>query len=226
MANPQNQIQPIKTDDGSDSLYLPHLDEHYHSTKGAIQESEHIFINAGFSFIKKDTISILEIGMGTGLNVLLTMIASASRSIKIEYTTLEKYPLPYEIYSKLNYPERLPMQSKELFEQIHSSEWDTPVEIASGFVLHKIEADLLTWKPQTKFDLVYFDAFGPDKQPEMWQPEIFEKIYDGLNDNGVLVTYSAKGDVRRGLQNAGFMVTKLQGPPGKKHITRAVKLKN
>lgn len=225
MPNPQNQIQPVKTDDGSDSLYLPHLDEHYHSTKGAIQESEHIFINAGLSFIEKDTISILEIGMGTGLNVLLTMLTSTSRNVKVEYTTLEKYPLPYEIYSKLNYPERLGKQSIEFFNYIHNAQWNTPIEIVPNFILHKIEADLLTWKLQTKFDLVYFDAFGPDKQPEMWQSETFEKIFDALNNNGVLVTYSAKGDVRRGLQNVGFTVTKLQGPPGKKHITRAVKLR-
>lgn len=217
------KITPIKTDDGSDSLYLEHLDEHYHSTKGAIQESAHIFINAGFLQTNRDPISILEIGMGTGLNVLLTILAARERQINVTYTTLEKYPLPQDITSNLNYSNLLGSDCHSVFLAIHESKWNAPIKIASEFTLNKIETDLLIWQPQAKFDLVYFDAFGPDKQPEMWQTVIYKKIFDSMNNNGVLITYSAKGDVRRGLQAAGFKVKRLQGPPGKKHITQAIK---
>lgn len=210
------------TDDGSSSIYLPEIDETYHSTHGAIQESEHIFIQYGLGQIQKDTIHILEIGFGTGLNAFLTLLHTNK---KIHYTSLELYPLKAEIYRKLNYPEKL-KAGKEEFLQLHEAPWNLTHAINENFLLNKVETNLLEYSyPETEmYDLVYFDAFSPEKQPELWTESVFKEIYKHLNNNAALTTYCAKGQVRRNLQNAGFKVERLPGPPGKREVLRAVKL--
>ncbi|WP_462279969.1 tRNA (5-methylaminomethyl-2-thiouridine)(34)-methyltransferase MnmC2 [Salinivirga cyanobacteriivorans] len=215
------KVKPIETDDGSHSLYVESLDEHYHSTKGALQESRHVFIEAGLKQKTTSPLRVLEIGMGTGLNALLTF-ADREKEQEIFYTALEKYPLPETVTGKLNYAQLVGV-GEEILGRIHRSAWESWQEIGPGFHLKKLEIDLHSWKPTETYDLVYFDAFGPDKQPDMWSVPIYQTIYNAMNPNGLLLTYTAKGAVRRGLQEVGFEVERLQGPPGKKHMTRAGK---
>lgn len=215
------KIKVITTNDGSKSLYLPEMNETYHSKFGAKTESEHVFIKAGYRYISKPEIRILEIGFGTGLNVLLTWLECAKTPKKIYYETLEKYPLPDRIVKDINNFEN--DQLSTFFKQIHKAPWNKDFAINPNFILHKKQVDLQYFKPKLNFDLIYFDAFAPNKQPEMWTPEIFQKMYDALNLNGVLVTYSAKGSVRRTMQAAGFTVERIPGPPGKREMLRAVK---
>jgi tRNA U34 5-methylaminomethyl-2-thiouridine-forming methyltransferase MnmC len=216
--------QIIKTSDGSDTIYVPELDEHYHSVYGAVQESEFIFIRNGFDFCKANPLGILEVGFGTGLNALLTAMKSMADSRQVSYTSLEKYPLDNEIINALNYSSYAGEKGEEIFSLIHSSPWNTCVNICKNFNLKKIETDFTGQKPAGHYDLIYFDAFGPDKQPEMWTKEMFEGIASVTNKNGMLVTYSAKGEVKRKLKASGFEVTLLPGPPGKRQMIRAVKI--
>jgi len=213
----------VRTEDGSDTLYVPELDEHYHSVHGAIRESEHIFIGSGFNFLKTDPLRILEIGFGTGLNALLTCIYAERLNRKVNYTSTEKYPLHPDIISSLNYPGILKGGSRRLFDLIHGCRWNSFVRITDNFLLKKIECDFVSFKIEGTYDLIYFDAFGPDKQPEMWSDDIFDRIGKVCCTNGVLVTYSVKGSVRRSLARSGFNITLLPGPPGKRQILRAVK---
>ncbi|MCK4664511.1 MAG: tRNA (5-methylaminomethyl-2-thiouridine)(34)-methyltransferase MnmD [Bacteroidales bacterium] len=215
----------IITEDGSNTLFVPSLNENYHSSYGAIQESRHIFINTGFLSVKKTNINIFEIGFGTGLNALLTYIEASKNNQKTYYETIELYPLEHEIIKALNYPQILTPLEKDVFFKIHST-WNEEIEISDFFTIKKIKADLIDFKFDKQFDLVYFDAFSPEVQPEMWTKEIFEKIFKQLNINGVLTTYSAKGSVKRILKETGFKIEKLSGPPGKREIIRATKLKN
>lgn len=217
-------IQVINTSDGSHTIYVPELDEHYHSKHGAVQESEFIFINNGFRFCKTDPVSILEIGFGTGLNALLTAIESLDDNRKVYYNSLEKYPLDKEILNSLNYHEFAGVNGKEIFHLIHSSPWNADVVINKNFTLKKTETDLTKEKPSGSYDLIYFDAFGPDKQPEMWTKEIFAGIAAITKKDGILVTYSAKGEVKRTLRACGFNVSLIPGPPGKRQMIRAVKI--
>lgn len=217
-------IRLVKTEDGSHTIHVPDLDEHYHSIHGAIQESEHVFINSGFNFCKAEPVRIFEVGLGTGLNVLLTCLESLKQERKVEYTAVEKYPLGLEITSLLNYGELLPDQSKPLLKAIHDASWGASFNLTPSFSLLKLEDDLLSCQIGGLFDLVYFDAFGPDKQPELWSEAVFLKIGQMVNIDGVLVTYSVKGNVQRALKKAGFSVSLLPGPAGKRHILRAVKI--
>ncbi len=215
----------IDTSDGSHTLFVPELEEHYHSIHGAIQESKHVFIEAGLRFLNKTNVSILEIGFGTGLNALLTCIDGQKNARKIIYDTIELYPLSSEEIKQLNYGKILGGNAQDFFTKIHNADWDKTVIINSlqgSFLLHKIYADLLDYSPTGKYDLVFFDAFGPDKQAEMWQPYIFEKIAKTMNSKGLLLTYSAKGDVKRALRAAGFKVKLIPGPPGKREMIRAI----
>lgn len=217
-------IKLEKTADGSYTLFVPEMDEHYHSVKGALTESEHIFINMG---LKHTTIAephILEIGFGTGLNAFLTLLEAERNQRKIHYTTLEKYPLNAEVLQQLNYPEIIAPETAELYYKMHHVTWNVPVAITPYFTLQKIETDYTTFSFQQKYDIIYFDAFAPEKQPEMWSQQLFDNLYQTLNPGGVLTTYCAKGVVRRMLQSAGFTVERLPGPPGgKREILRGNK---
>lgn len=213
-----------KTADGSHTLFVPELNEHYHSTFGAIRESMHVFVDAGLNFIdQKGGLNILEVGFGTGLNTLLTAIEKQEQQIR--YRGIEAFPLENEVIQKLNFPQLIPYDGSDLiFDKIHQAEWGKESAITEGFTLTKThtkiqEADL----PESNFHLVYFDAFAPDVQPELWTKEIFGKIHAAMKPGGVLVTYSSKGLVKQNLRAAGFTVKRLPGPPGKNHMVRAEK---
>lgn len=223
------------TGDGSHTLYIPSLNEHYHSAFGAVTESEHIFIKAGLASLPEgmEKVSILEVGFGTGLNAFLACLYALQKGISVRYVSLEKYPLPEGMESQFNFPHEMtshiqnqiqitPKQINDLYLQLHSCPWNEWHEIPPGFSLLKIKEDLLMYQPEPdSCDLVFFDAFGPDVQPEMWTEEVFRKIAVGMRPGGILVTYSTKGMVKRNLKAAGFSIEKLPGPPGKREILRA-----
>ena len=212
------------TSDGSLTLYVPELDEHYHSIHGAIQESQHVFINHGIQSLFKSPIKVLEVGLGTGLNALLTSLWSITHDTEVEYTGIEAYPLNNKVNESLNYNENLEnSNAKMFFQNIISSCWNVKTNIHSKFVLHKIDCRIEEFVDNQKYDIVYFDAFGPNTQQELWDIEILKRMYDVLDDNGVFVTYCAKGQLKRNLKEIGFKVESLPGPPGKREMTRAVK---
>ena len=217
------EVELKLSDDGSHTLYVPELDEHYHSVFGARTESMHVFIRHGLKTLNKKEIKILEIGFGTGLNALLTALNKDDRNI--EYHSLEKYPLSAELENSLIFSPEQTEEETKLFEKIHAAEWNKPVTVMPGFTLLKLEADLLTVKFNDSFDLVFFDAFAPDIQPELWTEKVFRKLFEAMNENGILTTYSAKGSVRRTLQKTGFEVERLPGPPGKREMLRGRKPK-
>lgn len=227
-------FKPIITNDGSHTFYVPEIDECYHSTNGAIQESRHIFIDAGLKQCEKAEINLLEIGFGTGLNALLTAALLEKEEIrakKINYTTIELYPLSVEEAMQLNYPELIAQTDENLlekvesfFEKMHTSPWGEKVQISEKFLLTKLHLNFTQYEPTDNFDVIYFDAFSPEKQPEMWSEELFKKLYLCAAKNAVMTTYSAKGAVRRAMQSAGFRVERISGPPGKREILRAKKL--
>ena len=217
----------IKTGDGSATIHLPEWDEQYHSKHGALQEAMHVFIKMGLDFtiaeFDKSKLSILEIGFGTGLNALLT--AFYGNAIKIEYTGVEAYPVKPEELVVLDYASVLPDfdTAANVFTKLHQVDWEKSSAITSNFSLKKQEKTFQEIQDQDTFDLIYFDAFGARVQPELWTEEIFLKMYNSLKLNGVLVTYAAKGSVRRAMQAVGFIVERLPGPPGKREMLRAVK---
>lgn len=214
------------TEDGSHTLFVPELDEHYHSTHGAIQESMHVFIDAGLRHCVKSEIKVLEIGFGTGLNAFLTLLEAERTGRKIDYTTLEFYPLSIIDAEKLNYVELTDSTKKDVFRELHKVEWGKWSQLTLYFSLLKMKFDFSKpsdFDTENKFDVIFFDAFAPEKQPEMWAQEIFDKIYSISSENAILTTYCAKGSVRRILQTAGFVVERLPGPPGKREILRARK---
>ena len=236
-----------KTDDGSATLFVPELNEHYHSTKGARTESQHIFIDMGLKASPAATPRVLEIGFGTGLNAWLTLEEAERSRRNIHYIGLELYPLDWQTVEQLGYissDEQLTIHRKqtttdeqftpneekqqsaiELFKQLHTSPWGKDVQLTPHFTLQKVETDVNKWRVENSpFNLVYFDAFAPEKQPEMWSQELFNRLYVLLDRDGILTTYCAKGVVRRMLQTAGFTVERLPGPPGgKREILRARK---
>jgi tRNA U34 5-methylaminomethyl-2-thiouridine-forming methyltransferase MnmC len=211
------------TGDGSHTLYVESLDEHYHSHFGAITESTHIFINAGLRYCPGENISLLEAGFGTGLNALLTALYAEENRKHISYVTLEKYPLPEDLLVKLNYAGMTGSRGKWMFDAIHMAAWETPVVLTPWFTIHKKKFDLTADPLSGVFDLIYYDAFGPDKQPEMWTQGVMDKINSVARAGTVFVTYSAKGSLKRMLKGMGFGVALLPGPPGKRVMTRAVK---
>ncbi len=212
------------TADGSHTLYVPEMNEHYHSVNGALREAQHIFIEAGLYAVKRDPLRLLEIGFGTGLNAFLTLKEVESLGIShIDYYTVELYPLSLDIIHELNYGSLIWPENEALFEALHLAAWNEAVSITDHFTLHKLQGDSNTCPLPENIDLIYFDAFAPDKQPEMWSQEIYDRLSAHTVSDGVLVTYCAKGVVRRGLQSAGFDMTRLPGPPGKRHILRGIK---
>lgn len=225
----QQKAQLITTEDGSHSLFVPHLDEHYHSTHGAIQESRHVYIHSGFEACQLQQINVLEIGFGTGLNAFLTLLESRNANKRVHYTSLELYPLDTDSVKQLNYAQQLTDDEKtSLFMPLHLAPWNKGVQITPSFILHKIETDFSqpnNLNTNILFDVIYFDAFAPEKQPEMWSQPIFDKLFSLCNPNAIITTYCAKGVVRRMLQTAGFTVERLPGPPGKREILRGRKIK-
>ena len=212
------------TADGSHTLFIPQMNEHYHSVNGAVQESRHVFIDAGLHLMQNKRLTVLEIGFGTGLNAFLTLLDSEISHQSIYYYSFERYPLEMEMIGSLNYAERICPDKKNAFHALHRAAWDSPVRITPYFTLHKIQGDSNKSEIPSGLDLVYFDAFAPDKQPEMWNREIFDKLFAGMNKGGVLTTYCAKGMVRRMMKEAGYTVERIPGPPGKREMLRAIKL--
>ena len=219
------KIELLTTSDGSHTLFLPEINEQYHSLNGAITESLHVYIKSGYSQNKSQNPVVFEVGFGTGLNALLTAIQAEKEKRYTTYFSIEKYPLNELLVKKLNYGKIISEEAQQLFEKIHACEWNKTVSINQYFNIHKINDDLKLFVLEEipNFDIVYFDAFGPDKQPEMWTPEIFNKIADQTNVDGIIVTYSAKGEVRRQMANVGFTMERLPGPPGKKQMLRGIK---
>jgi len=214
----------VFTEDGSHTIYVPELDEHYHSVHGAVQESQHIFINYGFNYCKADPVRIFEVGFGTGLNALLTAVTASKSMRKVIYTSVEKFPLDNETAGMLNHQSFIPEECRELPSLIQEASWNSFTPISENFILNKVRCDITADKICGEYDLIYFDAFGPDKQPEMWTPDIFSKLA-ALGPSGcLLVTYSVKGLVKRNLRDAGFKIELLPGPAGKRHVLRAVKI--
>ena len=220
MMLPRIEIQA--TADGSSTLYRPDMDEHYHSTNGAVTEALHVYIQTGLHACEAPTRSVLEIGFGTGLNTILTYLEAEKHNLPITYTTCELYPLPLATIQQLNYG--LTPQASQILTALHTCAWDTPCQISPNFTLEKLHIDLTQTKLSGNFDVIYFDAFGPDKQPEMWTEAIFEHLYKITNPSGILVTYCAKGAVRRMLQSVGYTTERLPGPPGKREMLRAKKI--
>lgn len=213
-----------QTADGSFTLYVPELDEHYHSVKGALTESQHIFIDMGLKHSQATNPYILEIGLGTGLNCFLTYLTSKETGQAIHYTGIERFPLSEEVIDQLDYATLIGKGEKEVYQAIHQAPWNKEVQLSPHFSLHKIEGDFTQYSFLGKYDLIYFDAFAPEKQPKMWEQPLFDMLYELLNPGGILTTYCAKGVVRRMLQAAGFTVERLAGPPGgKREILRATK---
>lgn len=213
--------QFIITDDGSHTLFVPELNETYHSTRGAMQESLHVFLQAGFHYAMSCSVTpslrVLEVGFGTGLNALLTWMEAERLAFPVYYEAIEKYPLSEKETAALNYPE----QDKLMC--LHGCGWEAPVLLSPCFTLCKRQVDLLEYVPEGHFEVIYFDAFAPAVQPELWSRNMFRMLYETLTPCGVLVTYSAKGTVKETLRDAGFEVQRLVGAMGKRHMIRAVK---
>lgn len=215
----------ILTSDGSHSIYIPELDENYHSVHGAIQESKHVFIEAGLKYLSHPSINIFEVGLGTGLNAFLTFLETNNKNISVNYTAIEAFPITPLIAESLNYTRLLNATAQQAtFDLLHSSGWELPVSLSGNFKLTKHKQTLQEIHlPAEEFDLIYFDAFGPPTQPEMWTEEIFAKIFEASKPNALLVTYCAKGEVKRTLKKVGFAIEALPGPPGKREMVRARK---
>lgn len=218
-----NKIKIIVTADGSHSLLNEAMNETYHSRHGAVSESLHVFIERGFNFLidKNHTgsISILEVGFGTGLNTLLTINEVKQRTLTVEYTSLETFPIPEGIWKTLNYPDE-----NNLFRTLHTAAWQQWIEIIPGFRLLKLEKSLqMAELKSAAYDLIYFDAFAPNKQPELWELPMLTKVAASIKPGGVFVTYCAKGQLKRDLKSLGLVVESLPGPPGKREMVRALK---
>lgn len=213
-------MRVVETKDGSSSIYLEDLDEHYHSPRGAISESMHVFIEAGLNAVEKQSIKLLEVGFGTGLNAILT--AQRKRDKKINYHTLEPFPLEKDIIEKINYVEIL--GDKELFLKLHTCHWEESIQIAQDFNFTKYKTKLLNFKADNKYDLVYYDAFAPSKQPEMWEIAPLKHIFEMMEEAGIFVTYCAAGQFKRNMKQLGFVLEKLSGANGKKEMTRAIRI--
>lgn len=213
----------IQTSDGSTSLYNPQLNETYHSVHGALQETMHVFIKNGLYLFPKQPVSILEIGFGTGLNALVTFAQHTSLEQTIDYETVEAYPLTWQEASQMNYPQLIDNSLSSIFQQMHCCSWNETIQLSPTFSFKKRLQHFQQINDTPTFNLIYFDAFGAQVQPELWNEDIFKKMYNALKNNGILVTYSAKGSVRRALVAAGFTVERLPGPPMKREMLRAQK---
>lgn len=213
-----------QTKDGSPTLFVASLDEHYHSIHGAWQESLHVFINMGLKHVTKPELAVLEIGFGTGLNAWLTAIHQPKNQA-INYHGIENFPVNSDELLALNYQKLASTKiESDLFNQLHAASWNKAVEIKPNFTLHKHQMAIEDVAFSNQFDIIYYDAFAPSAQPELWTEALFKHMHNALKPNGTLVTYCAKGQVKRNMKAAGFTIERLPGPPGKREMTRATKL--
>ncbi len=223
MSEPEKKL--FQTGDGSFTIHLPGWNESYHSKHGAIQEAYHVFIKNGLDFFSdKESISILEIGFGTGLNTFITLLESDSRVQNIDYTTIEAFPISEDFYTQLNYPEQLNVADrKNDFLNLHLLEWEKKHQISDTFFLQKKRLKFEEINFKNCFDLIYFDAFGYRVQPELWSLDIFKKMYKALKEQGILTTYACRSLITKNLTQSGFLVRKTSGPIGKREMTIALK---
>ena len=217
--------QIITTQDGSFTLRLEDMNETYHSTNGALTEALHVYIKNGLNKVTKSNVSLLEIGFGTGLNALVTLDTFLKQDVikQISYTSLEKYPISQELAAQLNYGGLLSPTRKQEFAELHEAVWNKEVAINPQFSIYKKEFDLINDELSGTFDLIYYDAFAPSKQAEMWTEDILKKVVNTMNPQGIFITYCVKGDVRRALNRLGLTTQRLPGPPGKLEILFAYK---
>jgi len=223
-----DNIQLIQTSDGSSSLLNVALNETYHSTHGAIQESNHVFIKNGLQFfVEKNppsSVSVFEVGFGTGLNAFLALLFSEEAKIKTDYTSIEAFPIDLKIANQLNYVEQLKrVGTRDYFQHLHQAEWSKKIKVTDNFSLLKRKTTIQDFDFESNYDVIFFDAFAPAKQPEMWGLPILEKVIKSLKQNGVFVTYCAQGQLKRNLKSLGLIVESLPGPPGKREMVRATK---
>jgi len=220
----KNKTEIVVTGDGSHTLFNASLKETYHSTHGAVNESMHVFIDKGFKQLSSNERRVLEVGFGTGLNALLTCVASGEMQKVTWYQSFELNPLQAGTIEKLNYPSLIDSaRAKDYFQQIHDCPWNRWCKISPFFYLLKIKENILHSNLEDNQNIVYYDAFAPSKQPELWSFGLIRKLYDALCPGGIIVTYTAKGEVRRNLIKAGFRVEKIPGPPGKREMLRGFK---
>jgi tRNA U34 5-methylaminomethyl-2-thiouridine-forming methyltransferase MnmC len=213
------ELQETKT--GEYTLYIPSMDETYHSRNGAISESRHVFLQEGLDRIEGNT-QVLEVGFGTGLNALLAAMYAKEKKRKIYFHTLEPFQVPFDLVEKIGYGQLL--GDEELFSKLHAAEWETNVKISENFTLHKTTQKLEYVRLENnKYDCIFFDAFAPKKQPELWSSEIFRKLYQATKPGGVLTTYSAAGQLKRDLIAAGYTIENPPGANGKREMTVAIK---
>ena len=214
----------IITDDGSTTIRIPEWDENYHSTHGAIQEAKHVFIKNGLDlFQKQDSISILEIGFGTGLNAFITFLETVNKE-KVNYVGVEAYPISSEEIAQMNYVAELQAtQYQAVFDKMHSCDWESQQNITDNFILTKRKQFFQDIDDKEQYDLIYFDAFGFPLQPELWSEAIFKKMYEALLPKGTLVTYACRSSIKNAMLSVGFSIEKLPGAPGKREMLRATK---
>ena len=215
-------VEIIQTKDGSHTLYSKQFDEIYHSRNGALAESQHIFIHSGLDACQTNVINVFELGFGTGLNALLSWEYAETKNVRVDYHSIELYPVSEDLIRQINYPDLV--GHKEKFQRLHAADWNDRVILSENFTLHKIKGSVLEMQfPASTINVIFFDAFSPEKQPELWTVDVFTKMYDILAPNGILVTYCSKSYVRRNMQQAGFQIEKLPGPHGKRDMVRAIK---
>jgi len=217
------RIKIVETADGSNTLYSEEYKAHYHSLNGALQESQHIFIDNGFKYFSKDELCILEVGFGTGLNAALTSSLAMLNKVKTIYTGIELHPLSHDILKNINYKSVLSEFDYNNWKTINSLDWGLRGVLSDFFTILKLNEDICTTALNNSYDLIYYDAFAPEDQPEIWEKHIFEKLYISTKQNGILITYCSKGIVKQALRHAGYKVERLPGPIGKRHILRATK---
>jgi tRNA U34 5-methylaminomethyl-2-thiouridine-forming methyltransferase MnmC len=215
----------IVTADGSKTIFIPEMEENYHSGHGALQEAIHVFIEHGLRHLShKERIAVFEMGFGTGLNAFLTMIEAVKTGQQIVYEGIEAFPVEENMAIEMAYDQQVESGYSALFKEMHAVEWNVSHQLTDTFNFTKVHQKIEAYIPKNEqFDLIYFDAFGPRAQNDMWNPEILSKMYAMLKHGGILVTYCAKGQVKRDLKALGFTIEALPGPPGKREMTRAVK---
>lgn len=216
--------QIIQTEDGVDTLFLPELNETYHSKNGAFAEAQHVYLENGLFCIAKPEIDVLEIGFGTGLNAILTYLEAEKLQKKVRYTTVEAYSLPFELIEKLNYSTFLLPQTYSIFKEFHQLEWGITQIISPTFAFKKINQKFEEIDIENAFDVIYFDAFGYDVQPELWSEFIFQKMYNALKTSGILTTYACRTTIKKAMEMVGFTVKKLPGAPGKREMLQGIKI--